>query len=255
MTAEKVLNDVWAYWTRAGELDSRAYLGASIIGDPCVRRLWLRYRGMFRETFSPRVLRLFERGRREELIILMELAGAGYNVLGADPETGEQFGYGAYDGHFRCHIDGKIELGGEWTLLECKTHNDRAFYKLDRDGVAVANPKYYVQMQVCMAMAKLKQGLYYGVNKNTDAIYPEIIPFDAKVAQEASKKVARVLFPAIPERIDDAKECSKCPAKEVCANPPACTRVPVYNSTKAFPIVKAIVPEWKENGACSTTVT
>jgi hypothetical protein len=237
---------VSAYWQRAGERDERAYLGGSNIGDVCERRLWLQYRGLFKQTFPPRVLRLFERGRREELVILMELAGAGFDVKGANPDTGEQYSYAAFDGHFQCHIDGIIDFGGVPTLLECKTHNDRAFYKTERDGVLAAQPKYHAQMQAYMAMARLPQALYYGVNKNTDSLYLEVIHADIRAAKEVAARVARVLAADEPAPIKDApKECAQCAAKAVCGQAWPGLPVPIYTSTKTVANPGPLVPKWR----------
>ena len=41
-------------------------VGASSIGHKCERYLWYQFRWFFREKFNGRMLRLFDRGHREE---------------------------------------------------------------------------------------------------------------------------------------------------------------------------------------------
>jgi len=44
----------------------RKHLGMSEIGNDCSRQLWYKFRWMYSETHSGRMLRLFKRGHREE---------------------------------------------------------------------------------------------------------------------------------------------------------------------------------------------
>ena len=49
-----------------GQEAPRAHLGASLLGHPCDRYLWLMFRWAVIEKFDGRILRLFQRGQREE---------------------------------------------------------------------------------------------------------------------------------------------------------------------------------------------
>ena len=44
----------------------REHLGASLLGHPCDRYLWLTFRWAVKPTFPGRLLRLFRRGHNEE---------------------------------------------------------------------------------------------------------------------------------------------------------------------------------------------
>ncbi len=68
----------------------RRYLGASVIGHPCDRFLWMHFRGIHRERFDGRMLRLFDRGQREESVFIQELRWIGAEVMDRDPSTGDQ---------------------------------------------------------------------------------------------------------------------------------------------------------------------
>lgn len=58
----------------------RSHLGASQIGEECKRKLWYVFRWCFQEQFSGRMLRLFNRGHREEERFIEWLEGIGAKV-------------------------------------------------------------------------------------------------------------------------------------------------------------------------------
>lgn len=58
----------------------RRHLGASVIGQKCPRKIWYSFRWAFKSTFSPRMLRLFGRGHREEFAFVDLLRKIGVEV-------------------------------------------------------------------------------------------------------------------------------------------------------------------------------
>ena len=48
---------------RAAAEPRRSYLGISLIGNPCERRLWLEYRHAEKATLDGRVARIFDNGK------------------------------------------------------------------------------------------------------------------------------------------------------------------------------------------------
>ena len=65
-------------------------LGSSFIGEECVRRIWLDWRGFAREEFEGRMLRLFGTGHWQEARIVEDLRRAGFQVWDKT-EQGQQF--------------------------------------------------------------------------------------------------------------------------------------------------------------------
>ena len=79
----------------------RAHLGASAIGNPCARANWYTFRWCKAQVFEPRMLRLFDRGQREEATLVNMLQRIpGVTVHAVDPATGKQF---AYREIYACH--------------------------------------------------------------------------------------------------------------------------------------------------------
>ena len=212
------------YWAKKCENErERLYLGASSIGHECDKYLWLGFRGTFNETFPPRILRLFDRGDREEQVFVDELRGTGCEVWDVNPETGLQWEVKACGGHFSGHMDGIATgiPGAPRTphMLEFKTHNDASFSKLVKVGVEVAKPQHYAQMQIYMGLMKLTRALYCAVNKNTDETYFERVEFNAQKFKALGIRAKRIIEASEVERYatrPDDFRCKFCGAKDVC---------------------------------------
>lgn len=212
-----------AYVAKETESKPRFYLGASVIGDPCERKLWYQFRFMGREQFSGRMLRLFKRGHREEKYAVGNLRAAGLVIHETDPKTGRQFSF--FSSGFGGSCDGIIMSGvpeapDKPHVLEIKTHSKKSFDALEKDGVEKSKPQHYVQMQVYMAAFDVDRALYYAVCKDDDRIYVERVRHDKKVSDWAVERAQRVIFdnrlPAPLSTNPTWFECKYCPAHEDC---------------------------------------
>ena len=147
----------------------RNYLGASSIGKSCARALWMDFRMVKSQKFTGQQLRIFDTGHLEEPRMVADLRRAGIKVHDVDPNTKRQYAISYHGGLFRGHADG-VALGikGQpevWHLLEFKTHNDRSFKLLQKDGMEKSKPMHYAQMQVYMKGRELMFGYYLAKNK------------------------------------------------------------------------------------------
>lgn len=207
----------------------RPHLGGSEIGAECARRIWYGFRWAYdrklgdgSEADTGRVLRLFQRGHREEAFFIADLRALGLEVYECDPNTGKQWHFTAFGGHFGCSLDGVIRRMGEreWGLLECKTHNDDSFKALQENGVYVAKPQHWYQMQCYMHMSGLRWALYLSVNKDNDELYSEIIEYNREDAERMMMRTKSIIFAAEPpepiSRDPAFFKCKLCPAREVC---------------------------------------
>lgn len=217
----KVLEAIDAAIVNAQEKGQRSHLGASSIGDKCARKLWYGFRWATETRKPAQLLRLFNRGHLEEDRFVGWLRAAGIDVWQNDPATGKQYRFTGYKGHFCGEIDG-VGAGilDQPYLLEFKTHNDASFKSLVLNGVEVDKEMHYVQMQIYMGEFGLTQALYLAINKNTDAIYDEVVPFNEKVYQKYVTRAAMIIdSPEPPPRISrDASwyECKWCDHRAVC---------------------------------------
>lgn len=204
----------------------RKHLGASIIGRACARDAWYTWRWATRTSLRARILRLFDRGNREEERITKWLRQAGIHVVTIDPETGKQYRIEDFEGHFGGSLDASIfdapDVPGLWILGEYKTHNDKSFKEVKRHGVKKAKPEHHIQMQIYMHYKKYPAALYFAVNKNDDEMYIELITYDAEVALKYIERAGRIIQSRTPpKRINESPGwyvCQLCDHKGVCHN-------------------------------------
>lgn len=222
------LEAIYRAYEANAERYHRTYLGMSTMGNECDRALWMGFRWAYPvESLDGRKLRLFETGHREEARMLDDLEKAGVLVYRVDPDTDEQWAVAALGGHFRGHMDGQgfrfAEAPSTLHVLEFKTHNEKSFKALTKDGVEKSKPGHYAQMQLYMHYAHLDRAFYMAVNKNTDELYTERVHYDATTALRLEARAKTIIGAAEPPpRLHDdptakmAWVCNYCPAFAQC---------------------------------------
>lgn len=199
----------------------RPHMGCSLLGHPCDRYLWLNFRWAAQEKFPGRMLRLFRRGHMEEATVVKDLKSIGCVVTDyGDEQSRVDFG-----AHVSGSLDGIIQSGLPMSkkphLLEIKTHNQKSFDALKKDGVAKTKPMHFVQMHIYMYGKGLERAIYYAVNKNTDEIYTERVRLDKAIAVQYIERGKRIaLSDRMPEPLPGGSptwfQCKFCPAYSMC---------------------------------------
>ena len=225
---QQTLDAIYRAYEAKEERHHRTYLGMSTMGNECDRALWYAFRWAHEpEKLDGRKLRLFETGHREEARMLDDLEMAGITVHRVDPATGGQWALAALGGHFRGHMDGRGEGFPEAPkavhVLEFKTHNEKSFKALVKDGVAKSKPGHLSQMMLYMHFSGLERAFYMAVNKNTDEIHTERVEYDAQAAIVLVARAERIIQSETPpSRLHDdpsakmAWVCNYCPAFAQC---------------------------------------
>lgn len=211
----------------------RPHLGASEIGKECKRALWYSFRWASSKQFEGRLLRLFNRGHREEPQFLEELRSIGAEVYDRDPDTKQQHRFAGYKGHFGGSCDaigrGFPEAPKSWAVVEFKTHGDKSFTELVKKKVQEAKPEHYAQMQIYMGWAELERALYLSVNKNTDELYSEWLHFDKAMFDKLEAKAKQIIdADEPPEKLHQDPawyQCKFCDHHAICHG----EQVPVKN--------------------------
>jgi hypothetical protein len=209
-----------AYEARQAQETPRGHLGASVIGRSCRREIWYGFRWAAWPKFEGRMLRLFQTGHLEEPRVFDDLRAVGATVHDIDPSTGRQFWYGEYGGHFSGSLDG-VCVGvptaeKTYHVLEAKTHSAKSFAKLEKDGVAIAKPEHYAQMQTYMRWTELDRALYFAVCKDTDDIHIERIHYDERAARAIQTKAHQIIDAANPPDGNHTPLCDWCQCKGLC---------------------------------------
>lgn len=203
--------------------DSRPYLGMSQIGEACIRRLWYDFRHVTQKHWDGRMLALFERGHNEEAQVCKKLRMIGIQVVDFD-ENGDQFEFVGHKGHEKGHMDAALlgvpQAPKTWHVGEIKTHNDKSFMDVAKNGVQKSKPVHWAQMQMYMGHSGMERALYIAINKNDDSIYTERVYFDKSTFDDLCAKAAYIIdAQEPPERLSNdlgARECQWCDFRAVC---------------------------------------
>jgi hypothetical protein len=180
MKAVKTLAAIDKWLEDGQDRKHRNHLGASLLGGKCMRKIWYGWRWAAKELFEGQMLRLFDRGEKEEDRFFDYLRGIGCQTWQKDPSTGKQFRVSFANGHGGGSCDG-VAIGspdlpeGMPFLVECKTHNDKSFSALVKEGLCQSKPDHFAQTQTYTVKLELPVAIYMAVNKNTDDLHLEII--------------------------------------------------------------------------------
>ena len=202
----------------------RPHLGASVLGRECERSLWYTFRWALKSEHSGRMLRLFARGQREEDVFVSLFRSIGIKVVNIDPNTGDQYRFSDAGGHCGGSMDaagqGFIEAPKAWHVVEMKTHNDKSFKQLCKNGVEKSKPEHFAQMQLYMYWTGMDRAFYIAVNKNDDTLYGERVRYDQAFALRLIEKARRIISSDTPPtRISEKPEwyvCRFCDFHSVC---------------------------------------
>lgn len=197
------------------ESENRYYLGISQIGDSCHRRLQYYHYWASKPNHSNRIQRIFDFGHLIEQNVREDLGKIGFEVFTSDVEI---VGAG---GHWRGHIDGLTYKDGHQVLVEIKTHNEKSFKDVKKNGVKKSKPGHYGQVQGYMGHLDIEECLYIAYNKNDSEYYVEFIPFDNEYFSELKRKeneiiMSDVLLPRIGNDSPAWFECKQCGVRDTC---------------------------------------
>jgi hypothetical protein len=204
----------------------RPYLGASIVGDECLRKV--QFDWWVKPTLPARVRDIFQRGHYFEEVTRQHLVAAGFRF--GSPELSA---FSAVSGYLRGHADGIIiagpnPLNGAYFnypfLWECKCLNAKNWRALERDGLEKAFPKYAAQVSLYQAYLDLTNPALFSVtNADTCERLHFFVPFNAQRAQEWSDRAAFIIEATragelLSRAYDDPQDwrCRICSHKEKC---------------------------------------
>lgn len=178
----------------------RTYVSSSGLGRACLRQIQYDFLATPKDEgqeFAPRILRIFEAGHRGEDMVAGWLRLAGFD-LRTERADGRQFGFAALDGRFKGHIDGCLVSGPVEmdypALWETKALGAASWKDTLKRGVAFSKPIYAAQIAIYQAYLDLPNpALFTALNRDTQEIYAELVPFDAALAQRMSDRAVEVV--------------------------------------------------------------
>lgn len=231
---------IFRAWEANADNEPRQHLGASLLGHPCVRYLWLSFRWARRPQFEGRMLRLFDSGVRAEERFVADLRAIGCEVS-EGPAPGQQWRFSDLGGHCGGSMDAAVrgleEAPSTWHVAEFKTHSAKSFADLAKKGVAKAKPQHAAQVQMYMGWSGMERAAYLAVNKDTDDLYFERLEFDeAEFARLLERAKVAIFCPEPPARLSEDPawfECKWCDMRDLChgtAAPEANCRTCVHST-------------------------
>lgn len=224
-TEQEIINRMYKSIEDANKKNSiyLGRIGASSIGNECLRAIWLDWRAYARVSHSGRILRLFGTGHHQEHRVLGDLRAAGFKVWDRD-KHGNQFEFTHASGHFVTKLDGIIKdvpnNSDNPHVLEIKTHNRKSFESLQKKRLREAKPEHYAQVQASMKLANLTRAIYIAICKDDEQYYVERVKEDkteqARLEQRVIKLIDARLRPAGVSEDGSSFSCKWCDMRAVC---------------------------------------
>lgn len=218
---------------REAAQEERPYLGMSSIGRECERALWYAFRWAWREAFDAQTLRRFEDGHRGEDLMASRLRLVeGIALQTVDPTTGRQLGHSDHGGHFRGHMDGRIQglLQAPRTphVWEHKCVGEKKFAALqkavaehgEKQALAAWDPVYFAQAQLYMHYSGLHRHYLTcssAGERDTIGVRTLYDPTAAARLVARAERIVRAQEP--PPRVSEKPEfylCRWCAYSDIC---------------------------------------
>jgi len=201
------------------------YLGASILGHECLRRI--QFDWWIRSEFPARAREIFDRGHYFEERMRQRLIAAGFKFA---PTAACAFT--AVEGTMRGHADGMIihgpDLPGAYLIYpfiwEHKALKATSWREIERDGLEKRHSNYLVQVALYQAyLNKTNPALFTITNADTCEWLHFFVPFNAERAQAWSDRAANIIAATraselLPRGFDDPERwpCKQCPHVNRC---------------------------------------
>lgn len=178
----------------------RDYVGASMIGNSCLRAIQFAHVGIPIDDgrITGKTLRIFRAGHvwEDELAEWMRMGGFVLDTV--DPATGKQYGFAVLGGKGKGHLDGILRSGPipmQYPCLwEAKALNEKGWQDVKKRGLAIAKPLYAAQVAIDQAYLNLTApAIFTALNKNTEELHHDLVPFDQPLAQGMSDRMVQVV--------------------------------------------------------------
>ncbi len=225
--------------------------------NPCDRAIWYSFRWASPPE-TPNGLResRFGTARAWKDILLGDLESIGCEIERFDLKTLRPLTAELANGHLCGKIEGFArgipEAPKALHVIECKSHNEKSYKALVKDGVAKAKPEHFAQCQLYMKATGIDRALYLAVNKNTDERHAERLHADTIFAATVEARILHIIeLSEPPSRLHDdptskaAFVCSFCRHKSIC-HEKAFARSNCRTCLHSTPFV----PEWRCEKRC-----
>ena len=182
---------------------------------PCDRAMWFTLRNASTTYIKPATQRIFNVGHALEPLMIRYLEMTGAKIHKREAELLNRWGKPLG------HIDGMVEIDGQFYLLEMKTANAKRFKEMQKTGL----PSYYMaQVQLYMHHSnqlskkgnRLTRCLFICMCKDDSAIHIEWVDYNPAYAESETERLHHIIeCESLPEPTADFT-CNFCDHKAVC---------------------------------------
>lgn len=213
MSIKKIIEETIK--NKISESETRDYIGASLIGNDCERKIWYEYQGHEGIPISETLWLIFETGRQIEKMIVCLMKDSNMNIAENVPVNDSDIPW------FKGHIDVVYQdESGKKHIVEIKSAKDSSFNLFKKNGLKKWNPQYFSQVQSYMGMYKIFSAVIFVLNKDNSLLAEEWIEFDAyhyDVLRQKAMRIREASEP--PSRISNSPvwfQCKMCKFREIC---------------------------------------
>lgn len=226
--AYQIETDINNYCSAAYDDGHRTHLGASIMGEECLRKLFYTFRWVKHVVYEGRMQRLFQVGHEAEPRFAKYLTALGFEVSRINPDTNKQWRMESLNGHYGGSLDAKIKAPAKYEISEdliflgeFKTNNTGSGFTAVVDkGMRIAKPKHFAQASQYGLHYGLKYALYLIENKNDSNLTVEIVPLDWNLGRQLEQKAENIILAKYPpNKINENPvywECKFCDFNAIC---------------------------------------
>lgn len=216
----------------AAQEQSRTYLGMSSIAHPCSRQLWYSFRWFDDPHFKADTLFKFADGHYSEDLTAARLRKVEGIKLTTHLPDGHQIGHVDIEGHFRGHMDGKIEGLKQAPktphVWEHKCVNETKFKKLkklvetlgEKNALEEWDEIYYGQAILYMAYSGLSRHYLTVTTSGSREITSCRTDANGSKARELIRKAEHIITsPKPPEKMSQEPShwlCKMCSFVDAC---------------------------------------
>ncbi len=179
--------------TKIHESEKRDYIGASLIGSDCYRKIWYEYNKYEGDTLTNKTLRTFEIGKAVENKIKYWMIKSGFCFAETEPLKDSELTY------FQGNVDGIwLKKDGDMAIIEIKTANSSSFNQFVKNGLIQWNSAYYDQVQAYMGMSGIHEAYVIVFNKDNSELHDERVDFNEERYEELKEKAKFIHDSEIP---------------------------------------------------------
>lgn len=197
----------------------REYIGASIIGHPCLRHIWYALKGK-KSEFSSSAYLIFEFGNLIERLVMHLLKMSELEIIAPAPINQMLELKSSNLSFFKGHADGLLIADSKKYILEIKSANNSQFNQCVKKGIKLWKELYYAQAQAYAHFAVSDGIIFIVVNKDNSKFHVEFIEKDDDYCNELEDKATQIFYSKdAPPKISGTPSyftCKLCSYKNIC---------------------------------------